>query len=76
MPNDTGVSYRNYFTAGLGHSDFDDWTAMVAAGDAVTEKRNCFGGDNIFWLTLSGARKAMLVGESIDDSDFPEILRK
>lgn len=76
LPNDTGVSYRNYFTAGPGHSDFEDWMEMVEAGEAYTEKRIGFGGDNIFWLTLSGARKAMLVGESIDDSDFPEILRK
>ena len=76
LPNSHRRSYRNYFTAGPGHPDFEGWTAMVAAGDAITEKRNGFGGDHIFWLTSSGARKATKPGETIDDSDFPEVLRK
>jgi hypothetical protein len=49
--------------------------AMVSAGDAITEKRSGLGGDHLFWLTLSGARKAKLPREEIDDSDFPERLR-
>jgi hypothetical protein len=75
LPNDGRLSYRNYFTAGPGHPDFHEWMAMVSAGDAITEKRSGLGGDHLFWLTLSGARKAMLPGEEIDDSDFPERLR-
>lgn len=76
LPNADNKSYRNYFCAGPGHSDFSHWTEMVSAGDAVTEKRDGFGGDHLFWLTLSGAKKATRDGEVIDASDFPEILRK
>lgn len=75
LPNDMRRSYRNYFTAGEKHPDFAEWMAMVADGEAITEKRSVFGGDNIFWLTLSGARKAAKQGEKIDYSDFPERLR-
>ena len=75
LPNSQRRSYRNYFTAGPHHRDFADWADMVSAGDAITEKRDDFGGDHLFWLTLTGARKATVPGEEIDYSDFPERLR-
>lgn len=76
LPNSERRSYRNYFTAGPTHSDYADWMAMVAAGDAITEKRDGFGGDSLFWLKEAGARKALLPGETLDVSDYPERLRQ
>lgn len=34
LPNASGQSYRNHFVCGPGHSDFDNWQAMVATGEA------------------------------------------
>ena len=71
LPNDKDVSYRNYFTAGPGHPDFDDWQAMAATGSAWTQGPNDYlRGDYVFWLTLAGASKALRPGETIDPEDF------
>lgn len=49
---------------------------MVGAGDAITEKkRPGFGGDDIFWVTFSGAQKALLPKEQLDAEDWPEKLK-
>jgi hypothetical protein len=65
-------SYRNYFSAGPGHSDYLDWLAMVEVGDARRrESVKGFGGDDLFHLTKAGAEKALLPGERLDPDDFP-----
>ncbi len=66
-------SYRNHFVAGLGHTDYADWQAMVAEGVAIRidGKRLSFGGDDMFKLTRAGAEAALLPGESLDSEDFP-----
>lgn len=72
LPNRRRCSYRNHFVAGPGYSDFDNWTAMVATGDARTRAGNPLtGGDPLFWLTRQGAENALRRGERLDPEDFP-----
>jgi hypothetical protein len=68
------VSYRNRFVAGPGHDDYADWMAMVEAGDATRRDGATvpFGGDDIFYLTIEGATKALRKGERLDPEDFVE----
>jgi hypothetical protein len=76
LPNKRNRSYRNYFTAGFGHNDYDEWMAMVTLGDAVRrEKPKGLGGDDLFWLTLDGARQVLRPKETLDLDDFPAPLR-
>jgi hypothetical protein len=67
------VSYRNRFIAGVGHGDYPAWVEMVQQGDAVRHdgKRMAFGGDDMFCLTLAGARAALLPWERLCPEDFP-----
>lgn len=52
LPNDRRRSYRNRFVTGPGHSDYDNWMQMVAAGNARRRSGNQLtGGDDFFWLT-------------------------
>jgi hypothetical protein len=68
------VSYRNRFVTGPGHTDYEDWTAMVEAGEAKRRdgKTLPFGGDDMFWLTKAGALLALNPGERLDPQDFPQ----
>lgn len=66
------VSYRNYFVTGAGSSDYRDWLEIVANGDATSRASKLFGGDDIFYLTRSGAEKALRPGERLDVEDFPK----
>lgn len=73
LPNPLRRSYRNHFVAGKGHSDFDQWTAMVADGNARTRAGGVLSGeDDIFWLTKQGATAALRRGERLDPEDFPK----
>jgi hypothetical protein len=66
------VSYRNHFVAGPGHSDYADWQELVTEGHAKHRAGNeISGGDDIFWVTKSGAELALRPGESLDPEDFP-----
>jgi hypothetical protein len=58
LPNRKNTSYRNHFCAGPGHNDYADWEEMVKAGWAVKRSSDLWGGDDMFHLTLEGARKA------------------
>ena len=66
-------SFRNRFVAGPGHPDHDNWMAMVADGDAKRRDGSTlpFSGDDMFWLTRSGAEKTLKRGETLDAEDFP-----
>jgi hypothetical protein len=67
LPNQARESYRNYFVAGEGHTDYADWTAMVEAGHA----QQCRGGGgDLFLLTEAGARAALKPGERLDPRGF------
>lgn len=72
LGNGRRISYRNHFVTGPGHSDHDNWIAMVAAGEAIRRKGSALsGGDDIFYLTPTGARAAVKQGERLDPEDFP-----
>ncbi len=68
------VSYRNHFCAGLHHVDYGEWCRMVDAGLAIRFHRSGvpFGGDDLFKLTLAGARAALYPRERLDPEDFPD----
>ena len=72
LPNKAWKSYRNHFVAGPGHSDFDNWETMVAAGEAWKRGPSAmFGGDYCFGLTRKGADAALMPREKLDAEDFP-----
>lgn len=73
LPNKRSRSYRNHYVAGAGHVDFENWLAMVEAGKAKRQENapHC-GGDDVFWLTPSGAREALRPRETLDPEDFPQ----
>ena len=66
------TSYRNHFSCGEGHPDYEDWRDMVASGNAVRwpAEELSFGGDDLFKLTATGAAFALLPDESLDPRDF------
>jgi len=72
LPNKRRMSYRNYFIAGPGHSDFDDWTEMVAIGVAVITRKYNSTGETCFRLTRAGAGVAIKRGERLCPEDFPK----
>lgn len=66
------VSYRNHFVTGLGSADYDEWEAMVKAGDANWRAGTPLsGGDPVFFLTRAGAEKALRPGDTLDPADWP-----
>ena len=71
LPNKKRTSYRNYFFAGPGHSDYQEWMAMVAQVEAVRGTGSDLSGDDVFWLTAKGARAALLPREKLAAEDFP-----
>lgn len=71
LPNARRRSFRNHFVVGPGHSDFDNWTQMVAAGNARHRAGSPLsGGDDVFWLTTQGATAALKRGERLDPENF------
>jgi hypothetical protein len=74
LGNGRRVSYRNYFVTGPGHSDHENWVAMVNDDMAIRRKGNAItGGDDIFHLTPAGAKAALNRGERLDPEDFPSV---
>ena len=66
-------SYRNHFVTGPGASDHAAWMAMRDAGLAWRRSGNQLtGGDDLFGLTLQGARAALEPGETLCSEDFPK----
>lgn len=74
LPNKSQRSFRNHFVCGPGHSDYADWMAMTKAGLAKRRDggRMPFSGNDLFWLTRSGAEAALDPREKLDPDDFPE----
>jgi hypothetical protein len=66
LPNQARQSYRNRFIAKMGHADWEDWQAMVAAGHADYDSAVA-----TFSLTLPGAWEALDPKEKLDREDFP-----
>lgn len=67
------MSYRNRYVTGPGGKDYAAWNSMVDQG--LAERRGGstipYGGDDLFWLTPTGAALALLPGERLDPEDFP-----
>ncbi len=66
-------AYRNSFVANPKGADHKVWTEMVAAGDAYvdTTRRDQFSGCDVFWMSKSGAEKALRPGETLGDQRYP-----
>ena len=57
--NGRGQSYRSYFCAGPGHSDYETCTALVAQGHMVRRAGSAIsGGDDVFYVTELGKQHA------------------
>jgi hypothetical protein len=67
LPNKQRTTYRNHFCAGQGHTDYLDWMAMVSEGNAVrADGTPLSGGDDVFSLTIQGARLCLNPNEHLD----------
>ena len=65
-------SYRNYFVTGKGSVDHPAWMQMENDGLAWRRAGSeLTGGDDLFGLTLTGARAALETGETLCSEDFP-----
>ena len=75
LPNRNNRSNRNRFVTGPGGDDYAHWMAMVDAGLARRRdgKTLPFGGDDMFSLTLAGAKAAKRRNEGLDSEDFPAL---
>jgi len=72
LPNRWRCSYRNYFVAGPGGQDHEEWLVLVGAGFARQRSGSVrTGGNDLFWLTRAGAEVALKRGERLDLEDFP-----
>lgn len=72
LGNGRKVSYRNHYVTGPGGEDYAEWQAMVVMGYAKHRSGSALsGGDDIFWLTATGARAALRLREKLDPEDFP-----
>jgi hypothetical protein len=65
------LSYRNHFVTGKGSPDHRPWLDLVASGHAKRRAGSQLtGGDDLFWLTLAGAKAALNPGDRLDPEDF------
>lgn len=73
LPNTRRISYRNHFVTGPGSDDHPHWLAMVERGYARRRDGGLFsGGNDVFWLTTSGATRALKPGERLHPETFPQ----
>ena len=73
LPNKQNTSYRNRFCTGPGCTDYPEWQAMVATGDAVERTGPLWGGDSMFYLTLKGALAVRGPKEHISREDAEQM---
>jgi hypothetical protein len=69
FPNKLNTSYRNHYCIGRGGDDYEDWEAMVVAGEAVKRTGPHWGGDDMFHLTLKGGLVARDTKEHLSRED-------
>lgn len=67
LENGQAESYRNHFCADPGHADYDDWMAMVQAGDARKLDWTFIQGQNVFKLLRPAAMYVLRPGEKLED---------
>lgn len=73
FPNKQNTSYRNRFCTGPGSTDYLEWQALVAEGDAIEHKAALWGGDSMFYLTLKGALAVRSPKEHLSREDVEEM---
>ena len=73
LPNKNNTSYRNRFCTGPGSTEYEEWEAMVAQGDAVKRTSSLWGGDSMYHLTLRGALAVREPKEHISREDAAEM---
>ena len=68
----TKQSYRNRFVTNAECPDHVAWVQMVNGGHAWRRKgTELTGGDDLFGLTLDGAKATLKRGETLCPEDFP-----
>jgi hypothetical protein len=76
LPNKQNTSYRNRFFTDPGCTDYAEWQAMVAEGNAIERTGSLWSGDrtrNMFCLTLKGALAVRGPKEHISREDAEEM---
>jgi hypothetical protein len=69
LPNKENTTYRNHYCIGVGGDSYSDWEDLVSKGLAVKRTGPHWGGDDMFYLTLEGARQALGPREHISRED-------
>lgn len=74
LPSAFGQSCRNHVTASPGSEEYAVCRELVALGFAHHRPANARKRtDDVFWLTLAGADRALEAGERLDPKQFPTI---
>ncbi len=69
FPNKKNESYRNHFCIGPGGDGYEDWLDLVSKGLAVRRTSQHHGGDDLFYLTLTGALMVRTDKEHLSSED-------
>ncbi len=75
LPNKNNTTCRNRFCIGPGGDGYADWEHLVSVGHAVKQTGPLWGGDDMFHLTLTGARAVLERSEHISREDAA-VMRK
>jgi hypothetical protein len=73
LPNKQNTSYRNRFFTGPGCTDYAEWQAMVAEGNAIERTGSLWSRDSVFCLTLKGALAVRGPKEHISREEVEEM---
>lgn len=73
LPNSKRTTYRNRYCLGRGDEGYADWEDLVSRNLAIKQTGTFWGGDDMFYLTLEGARAALHRGEHISREEMKEL---
>lgn len=65
LPNKKNTTHRNYFVIGVGSDGHNEWMKLVTQGLAIKRTAEPFAGDDLFYLTMDGARLVLEPKEHI-----------
>ncbi len=69
LPNGKNLSFRNHFCIGEGGDGYEEWEDLVSKGMAVKARGGKEWSGDFFYLTLPGAKEALLSHEHISRED-------
>lgn len=75
LPNKKNMTYRNHYCIGKGGDGYEDWLELTSNGLAVRRTGPHWGGDDMFFLTLEGARMVLTPKEHVRREDAEEMRR-